>query len=149
MQFSVITQFSSIWPIDLSGDSTLARSKSGSDGNGGICCITQSSSITEASPSDCLVPYPEHSCGGDLNPLQRCSQCILQLQPTGLGLERSSERHDRITLLCQNWGSICFLRLYSWDCSWGKLGKTSSFYLKETRRSIVIKKNIVLRMTLL
>ena len=28
-----------------------------------ILCIPQSSSITEASPSDCLVSYSEHSLG--------------------------------------------------------------------------------------
>ena len=35
------------------------------------------------SASDCLVSYPGHSLGGCLTPLQRCSQCILQSQPTG------------------------------------------------------------------
>ena len=34
--------------------------------------------------SDGFVSYPEHSLGGGFTPLQRCSQCILQPQPTGL-----------------------------------------------------------------
>ncbi len=44
--------------------------------------IPQSSSITGDSPSDCLVSYPGHSLGG-VTPLQKCSRCILQPQPTG------------------------------------------------------------------
>ena len=54
----------------------------GSNGNEGVLCIPQSSSITGTSPSDCLVSYPGHSLGG-LTPLQRCSRYILQPQPTG------------------------------------------------------------------
>ena len=70
-------QFSSIRHIDrtLSGP--------GSDGNEGVLCIPQSSSITGASLSDCLVSYPGHSLGEwRLTPLQRCSQYILQPQLT-------------------------------------------------------------------
>ena len=52
-------QFSSIWPIDrtLSGATSVGQNGSGGDGNEGAYCIPQSSSITEASPSDCLVSY--------------------------------------------------------------------------------------------
>ena len=55
----------SIWPIDrtLSSATTLGQSEPGSDGNEGVLCIPQSSSITEASPSDCLVSYPGHLLG--------------------------------------------------------------------------------------
>ena len=57
----------------------------GSDGNEGVLRIPQSSSITGTSPSDCSVSYPGHSLGWrGLIPLQRCSQCILQPQQTGL-----------------------------------------------------------------
>ena len=51
IQFSISTQFSSIWPI-----------KSGPlrDGNEWVLRIPQSSSITGTSPSDCLVSYPGH-----------------------------------------------------------------------------------------
>ena len=45
----------------LSGATTPGQRRPGSDGNEGILRIPQSSSITEASPSDCLVSYQEHS----------------------------------------------------------------------------------------
>ena len=38
----------------------------GSNGNEGVLHIPQSSSTTEASPSDCLVSYPGHLLGGVL-----------------------------------------------------------------------------------
>ena len=66
----------------LSGATTLGQSGPGSDGNEGVFRIPQNSSTAGTLPSDCLVSYPGHSLGG-LNPLQRCSQCILQPQPTG------------------------------------------------------------------
>ncbi len=63
--FGKSTQFSSIWLIDriLSGATTPGQSGSGSDGNKEVLCIPQSSSITEASSSDCLVSYTGHSLG--------------------------------------------------------------------------------------
>ena len=56
---------SSIWPIyrTLSGATTLGQNEPGSDGNEGLLCIPQSSSITGASPSDCWVLYLGHSLG--------------------------------------------------------------------------------------
>ena len=56
---------SSVWPIDrtLSGVTTPNQSGPGGDGNDGALRIPQSSNITEASPSDCLVSYPRHSLG--------------------------------------------------------------------------------------
>ena len=79
IQFSISTQFSSIWPIDrtLSSATTPDQSKPGSDGNKKVLCIPQSSSISGTSPSDCLVSYPGHSLVEEGTPLQRCSQCIL------------------------------------------------------------------------
>ena len=77
IQFSISTVFISIWTFEktLSGPITPSQSESGSDGNKGVLRIPQSSSITEASPSDCLV-----SCRWwDLTPLQRCCRYILQL----------------------------------------------------------------------
>ena len=62
---------------------TLGQSGPGSDGNKDVLCILQSSSITGTSPSDCFVSYPGHSLVGGLTPLERCSWCILQPQPTG------------------------------------------------------------------
>ena len=67
----------------LSGATTPGQSGPGSDGNEGVLCIPQSPSITGTSSSDCLVSLPGHSLGGVLTPLQRCSRCILQSQPTG------------------------------------------------------------------
>ena len=63
VQFSINTQFSSIWPIDrtLSGVTTLGQSRPGSNCNEGVLHISQSSSITGASPSDCLVSFSGHS----------------------------------------------------------------------------------------
>ena len=54
---------SSIWLIDMNqlGASTQGQSGPGNDGNEGVLCIPQGSSITGASPSDCLVSYPGHS----------------------------------------------------------------------------------------
>ena len=54
-----------ILPIDrtLSGATTLGQSEPGSDGNEEVLHIPQSSSITGASLSDCLVLHPGHSLG--------------------------------------------------------------------------------------
>ena len=83
---TTVTNFT-YWPIDktLSGANTLSQSGLGSNGNKGILHISQNFSITGTSPSDCLVSYPGYSFGGgeSLTPLQRCSWCILQPQPTG------------------------------------------------------------------
>ena len=49
--------------MTLSSATTQGQSAPGSDGNERELCIPQSSSITEASPSDCLVSYPRHSLG--------------------------------------------------------------------------------------
>ena len=59
IQFSISTQFSSIWPIDrtLTGATTPVQSWPGSNGNEEILRIPQSSSITGTSLSGCLVSY--------------------------------------------------------------------------------------------
>ena len=69
IQFSINTQFSSIWPIDRtpSGATTLGQRGPGSEGNKGVLRIAQSSSITGISQSDCLVSYLGHSLGGGLS----------------------------------------------------------------------------------
>ena len=63
MHFSISTQFSSVWPMDrtLSCTTTTGQSAPGIDGNKGVLRIPQSSSITGASASDCLVSYPGYS----------------------------------------------------------------------------------------
>ena len=54
---------SSIWPIDrtLSGVTIPSQSEPGSDGNERILHITQSSSITGASATECFMSSTEHS----------------------------------------------------------------------------------------
>ena len=56
---------SSIWLIDrtLPGTTTLSQSGPWSDGKEEVLRSPQSSSITGASPSDCLMSYPGHSLG--------------------------------------------------------------------------------------
>ena len=58
---------SSIWLLDetLTGTTILDQSGPGSNGYEGVL------HIPETSPSDCLVPYLEHSLGWSLTPLQR------------------------------------------------------------------------------
>ena len=60
---SVSMSNSSIWPIDrtLSGATTPGQGGPGSNGNDGVLCIPQSSSVTRASLSDYLMSYPRHS----------------------------------------------------------------------------------------
>ena len=61
IQFSISTLFTSFWLIDqtLLGATSLGQSWSGTNGNKGVLHITQSSSITGASPSDCLESYQD------------------------------------------------------------------------------------------
>ena len=63
IQFSISSQFTSIWPINrtLSGATTTGQSGPGSDGYEGVLRILQSSSITGAVPSYCLVLYQDYS----------------------------------------------------------------------------------------
>ena len=70
IQFSTITQLSSIWFIDrtLSGATTPGQREPGSDGTEEVIHIPQSSSTAETSPSDCLVSYPGHSLGESYYP---------------------------------------------------------------------------------
>ena len=67
-------KFSFLWPIDmtLSDANTPDQNAPGSDGNEGLLHISQSSSITGTSPSDCLMSYLGHSLvGGGILPLCR------------------------------------------------------------------------------
>ena len=68
---------SSIQPIDrtLSGATTPGP---GNDGNEGVLCIPQNSSITGASPLGCLMSYLGHTMREEgATPLQKCSWYIL------------------------------------------------------------------------
>ena len=71
--------------MNLSGATTPEQSGAGNDGNEGLLCIPQTSSITGTSPSDCFVSYTGHSLAevGGLTLQQRSSWCILQPQGTG------------------------------------------------------------------
>ena len=64
---------SSICAIDmtLSDATTPSQGSPGNNGIEGVLHIPQSSSITGASPSGCLVSYTGHLLGG-VTPLQRC-----------------------------------------------------------------------------
>ena len=57
IRFGVITQFSSIWPIDrtLSGATTPGQSEPWSNSNEGVLRIPPNSRITETSPWDCHI----------------------------------------------------------------------------------------------
>ena len=56
---------SSIWPLDrtLSSATTFSQSEPGSNSNEGVLYIPKCFSFTGASPSDCLVSYPQHLLG--------------------------------------------------------------------------------------
>ena len=97
-QFSTSTQFSSIWPIDrtLSDALTLAQKR--------VLCIPQSITIGLF----CVISRT--LIGGGLTFLQRCSQCILQCQPTGpeKPLEPKSTEKEQIVwyVTVYNFGRI-------------------------------------------
>ena len=78
---------STTWLLNriLSGATTSSQSRPENNGNERILHLPQISKAG-ALPSDGLMSYPGHSLWwwGGLTPLQRCSQCILQPQPTGL-----------------------------------------------------------------
>ena len=82
-QFSISTQFSSIWPRDrtLICATTLGQSASGRDSNKEVLHIPQSSGNTGTSSLHFLCHIQDTRLW-DLTPLQRSSQCIWQLQPT-------------------------------------------------------------------
>ena len=63
IQFSISTQFTSIWPIDrtMSGDTAPGQSEPWSNGNEGVLLIRQSSSITEASPSEIVLCHIQNT----------------------------------------------------------------------------------------
>ena len=95
---------SSIWPIDrtLSVATTPGQSGSGSDGNDEIIRIPQSTSITGASPSECLVLYPGHSWGvGGVLPIYRDAVGVFY-NPSQLGRKQ------------MEWVSI----FHAWKCSY-------------------------------
>ena len=79
---------SSIWPIDrtLSGNTIPGQSRPENNGNEGVHCIRQNSSITETSPSDCLVSYPGHSLRESYSSAQM--QSVYSTAPANLARNR-------------------------------------------------------------
>ena len=75
IQFSVITQFSSTSFIDrtLSGAPTPGQSGPGNNENKGLLRISQRSSITRGSSSDCLVSYTKQSMGSSYSSAEKQS----------------------------------------------------------------------------
>ena len=66
IQFSISSQFSSIWPIDrtLSGAISPGQRGPKSNSSEGVLFIARSSSITGNLSSYCFVSYPGHLLGG-------------------------------------------------------------------------------------
>ena len=89
IQLSISTQFSSIWSIDrsLSGAIIPSQSGPGSDVNEGVLYISQSSSIIETLPSDCLVTYPGYSWGGGVLSFCR-DQLVYSTAPANWGKKK-------------------------------------------------------------
>ena len=69
----------------LSGATTPGQSGPGSDGNEGVLRTSQSSSITRASPSDCLVSYGGHLLVGGGSYLSAEVQLVYSTAPSRLG----------------------------------------------------------------
>ena len=134
IQFSTSTLINSIQPIDrtLLSVTNTGQSRSGSDSKKRVLRIPQSSNVTRASSSDCLVSYPGHSLGeynlsaemqsedthwGSLTPQQRCSQRTLigrvlpsaemQSEDTHWGSLISQQRCSRYILQAQPTGPPC------------------------------------------
>ena len=78
----------------LSSATTPSQSGRGSNDNERVLCILQSSSITEISPSHCLVSYPKHSLG------------ILLLYRDAVDVFYSS---SRLGYVVQNFGCVLYM----------------------------------------
>ena len=126
---------SSIWSIHrtLSGDTTPSQSGPGSDSNEGVCHIPQTSSITGASPSDCLVSYSGHSLRC-LTSLQRCSLYILQHQPTGLPWERYESLHPinyKLNSTTNSWMALALNNPWRLICCETKPNKNRQYFMND------------------
>ena len=137
-QFNQTIHFSISMPLVLSGATTPDQSGPGNDGNKGVLCNPQNSSITGTSPSDCLVSYPGRSLGWGLTPLQRYSRCVLQPQNTrrvDMVLEPTNNYFDREVSLTQIQGfelkkKKIFLK---WNRYWLKFKLTSVSSVREKK----------------
>ena len=95
----------------ISGVTTPCQSGPVSDANEGVLCISQSSSITEATPSDCLVSLPRHFLGGVL-PLCRDAVGVFY-RPNRLGKQHLSS-HAKTSWNLQS-QILKELRLVDWS----------------------------------
>ena len=68
----------------LSGATTPDQSWSKSDSNNGVLHILQSSSTTDASPSDCLFSYPGHLLEGSYSSVEM--QLVYSIVPADWAL---------------------------------------------------------------
>ena len=95
-------QFSSIQPIDraLSYATIPSLSGPGSNGNEGVLCIPQNSSITGTSPSDYLVSYPGHSLGEFYSSTRLGNHTALYISPSSAA---------RISLTLSRHSSLLFI----------------------------------------
>ena len=98
IQLRIITQFSSIQPIDRTLPGAIIPGQSGprSDGNEGVLCILQSSSITETSLSDCLVSYQD---------TRSCPPAELQSVFSTASADLASVNSDNIVLIFKTRGN--------------------------------------------
>ena len=121
------TLFRSIWPIDrtLSDASTPGLSGSLSYGNKRVFCIPQSSSITKALPSDCLVSYQD-TRGGILAPAAEkqslYSTALVTVLYYGSSLMVSYLSAERLSVYSTILGNrviLCsIVPCWYWCCQW-------------------------------
>ena len=110
---------SSIWPIGrtLSGFTTLGQSGHQSNGREGVYHIPQNSSITEASPPDCLVSYQD-TCWEEVLPLCRDAVAVFY-SPSQLGwggllweFSKGINKKWNADRLVQNLNLACLIHLF-------------------------------------
>ena len=94
----------SIWPINrtLSGSTTPSLSGPGSNGNERVLHIPQISKARTL-PSDGLMSYAGHSLRRNLTFLFRCSQCILQPQPSELVKSYGRPSVSKLEYVCSTY----------------------------------------------
>ena len=95
IQFSIRTQFSSIWPIDRTLSGTTSLGQNGPESNG----ISQNFSITGTSSSNCLVSYPGHSVGWSYPSAEM--QSVYSTAPVDWGIDWEEKITIRI-VVCVN-----------------------------------------------
>ena len=102
-----------LWP--LSGAATPGQSGSGNNGNEGVLCIPQSSSITGTSPSDYLVSCPGHSFGWGSYPSAEV-QSVYSTAPADWAIYVTNH-HVRLHYIWQIWFNQSQLMIYNMKLS--------------------------------